>query len=151
MSLFQHKAHPHKPVNVNEKHRQEQSEAGINQRIAVTLTQWIGSMQCAYIFAGIAIIGLLGLLNLLNPIVYLLMQWLSQQFLQLVLLSVIMVGQAVLGRKQAIQSDEQFNFTEKSYHDIEQIMQHLQAQDDELLEQSRMIRAILEKIAERQP
>lgn len=147
MSLFQHQRHPHKPVNVNEKHRQEQCEAGINQRIAVMLTKCVGSMECAYIFTGIAIIGLLGLLNLLNPIVYLLMQWLSQQFLQLVLLSVIMVGQSVLGRKQAMQADEQFNFTEKSYHDIEQIMTHLSKQDDELLEQSRMIRAILEAMA----
>ncbi len=52
---------------------------------------------------------------------------------------VIMVGQGLLGRKQELQSEEQFNTTMKTYHDIEQITAHLSAQDDELLRQSHMI------------
>lgn len=52
---------------------------------------------------------------------------------------VIMVGQGVLSRKQEIQADEQFATTQKSFHDIEQIMQHLDAQDKELLRQSKLI------------
>lgn len=147
MKLFEHKKHPHIPINVNDLHAAEQRVAGINTKIAVTLTRWVGSMTCAWVFTGIAIIGLFGLLGLLNPFIFLLMQWLSQQFLQLVLLSIIMVGQAVLGHKQELQAEEQFNFTEKSYHDIEQIMKHLEAQDSELLRQSQMIRTILDRIA----
>lgn len=134
MSLFKHEVHPHQPTNINDLHQRELETAGLNQRIAVTLTRWVGSMECAYIFTGIAVIGLFGLLNLLPSILYLLMQWLSQQFLQLVLLSVIMVGQAVLSRHQELQGEEQFNFTEKSYHNIEQVMQHLDAQDQKIIE-----------------
>jgi hypothetical protein len=50
-----------------------------------------------------------------------------------------MVGQNVLGRKSELQADEAFNTTMKTYHDIEEIMQHLSAQDAELLKQSHMI------------
>lgn len=139
MKLFEHKKHPHVPRNVNYLHHAEQATAGFNQRLAVRITQWVGSMACAWVFTGIAIIGLLGLLGLLNPFIFLLMQWLSQQFLQLVLLSIIMVGQLILGRKQSLQSDEQFNTTQKSYSDIEQIIKHLEAQDEELLRQTSML------------
>jgi uncharacterized membrane protein len=143
MQLFEHIIHPHKPRNVNALHQFELEASSFNQRLAVKLTRMVGSMDCAYAFSAIAFLGLLGLLGLLNPIFYVLMQWLSQQFLQLVLLSVIMVGQAVLGQKQALQADEQFATTQKSYHDIEQIMKHLEAQDEELLKQSNMLIELL--------
>src|SRR5207237_8794589 len=58
---------------------------------------------------------------------------------QLPLMIVIMVGQGLLGRKQELQANEQFNTTENTYHDIEQVMQHLSAQEDELLKQTRML------------
>jgi uncharacterized membrane protein len=132
--LFEHRKRLHTPRNINEIHRQEHREAGMNQRIAVTLTRWVGSMECAYIFTIIAFIGLFGLLGWLNPFIFLLMQWLSQQFLQLVLLSVIMVGQAVLGRKSELMAEEQFHTTQDAYADIKEIMLHLDAQDQKILE-----------------
>ncbi|HYA99872.1 MAG TPA: DUF1003 domain-containing protein, partial [Ktedonobacteraceae bacterium] len=92
-----------------------------------------------------AIIGLFGLLGWLNPFVFLLTTWISQQFLQLVLLPVILVGQNVLSRKAELQADEQFHTTMSTYHDIEQIMQHLSAQDAELLRQAKMLMHLLEK------
>ncbi|MDQ2716884.1 MAG: DUF1003 domain-containing protein [Chloroflexota bacterium] len=58
---------------------------------------------------------------------------------QLPLMIVIMVGQGLLGRKQELQSEEQFNTTQRTYHDIEQIMTHLTVQDEELLRQTHMI------------
>jgi hypothetical protein len=61
------------------------------------------------------------------------------------MLSVIMVGQSVLGRKQELQAEEQFNTTMSTYHDIEQIMQHLSAQDTELLRHAHMLMHLLEK------
>src|SRR6266700_8447924 len=56
-----------------------------------------------------------------------------------------MVGQNVLGRKTELQADEQFRTTMSTYHDIEQIMQHLLAQDAELLRQAKMLIHLLEK------
>jgi hypothetical protein len=143
--LFEQTIHPHIPRNVNALHQAEQAAAGFNTRFAVGLTQRVGTMWTAYTFAVLAIIGLFAILGVLTPVVALLVAWVSQTFIQLVLLPIIMVGQNVLGRKSELQADEQFNTTQKSYHDIEQIMQHLSAQDDELLRHTKMLIHLLEK------
>lgn len=142
--LFQHAPHPNTPHNPNEIHRLEQAAEGINTKIAVTLTKSVGTMWTAYTFVVLAIIGLFAILGVLSPLVALLVAWTSQTLIQLVLLPVIMVGQNVLSRKQEIQSEEQFNTTIKTYHDIEQIMLHLSAQDAELLKQTHMIIHLLQ-------
>ena len=61
------------------------------------ITNAVGSMWCAYVFCVIALIGLPTAIQQAQqqgplPLV----QWVAQTFLQLVLLSVIMVGQNVL-------------------------------------------------------
>ena len=56
-----------------------------------------------------------------------------------------MVGQNVLGRKSELQADEAFKTTMSTYHDIEQIMLHLSAQDAELLHHTKMLIHQLEK------
>ncbi len=144
-ALFDREHHPYQPRNVNLLHEAEQKAAGINTQIAVALTKSVGTMWTAYTFMGLAIIGLAAILGLLTPIVALLVVWISQTFLQLVLLPVIMVGQNVLGRKAELQADEQFNTTMNSFNDIEHIMQHLSAQDAELLRHTRMLIRLLEK------
>jgi uncharacterized membrane protein len=143
--LFHHEPHRHQPRNVNRLHEAEQAAAGFNTKLAVWLTEGTGTMWTAYIFTVLAIIGLLGLLNLLPQFFFLLATWFSQQFLQLVLLPVIMVGQNVLSRKAELQAEEQFNTTMSTYHDIEQVMQHLSAQDAELLRHAKMLEHLLEK------
>src|SRR5271165_5044536 len=65
---------------------------GVNAKIAVFLTNIVGSMWCAYVFA---IIALFGLPQALRPGGEGIVSWIAQTFLQLVLLSVIMVGQNV--------------------------------------------------------
>ena len=143
--LFRHEPHQHQPRNVNLLMEAEQAAAGFNSRLAVALTQGTGTMWTAYVFAILAFIGLFGLLGWLNPFVFLLTTWISQQFLQLVLLPVILVGQNVLSHKAELQADEQFHTTMSTYHDIEQIMQHLSAQDAELLHHTKMLIHLLEK------
>lgn len=71
---------------------------GVNAKIAVFLTNLVGSMWCAYVFG---IIALIGLPAALRPGGEGIIAWIAQTFLQLVLLSVIMVGQNV----QSIASD----------------------------------------------
>ncbi len=143
--LFRHEPHQHQPRNVNLLMQAEQATAGFNTKLAVALTQGTGTMWTAYVFAALAIIGLFGLLGWLNPFVFLLTTWISQQFLQLVLLPVILVGQNVLSHKAELQADEQFSTTMSTYHDIEQIMQHLSAQDAELMHHTKMLIHLLEK------
>ena len=137
MSLYEHKIHPHKPRNINVAHAEELQS--VNDRIAIWLTRVVGSMQTAYLFVVIAVVGLLAILGILSPLVALLVAWASQTLIQLTLLPIIMVAQNVLNRKQELQADEQFATTQKTYYDIEQMMHHLDAQDAELLRQSQLI------------
>ena len=65
---------------------------GVNGRLAVLITGAVGTMWCAYIFAGIALISLPAALQGGTAAT---ISWIAQTFLQLVLLSVIMVGQKV--------------------------------------------------------
>ncbi len=125
--------HPHQPRNVNKLHKEQLAAAGINKRIAVGLTKRVGTMWTAYSFAVLAIIGLFAILGLLTPIVALLVAWLSQTFIQLVLLPIIMVGQNVLGHHAELLAEEQYNTTKKTYADIESIMKHLDDQDASIL------------------
>jgi hypothetical protein len=88
---------------------------GINAKIAVFLTNLVGSMWCAYVFAGIA---LLGLRPALKPGGEGIIAWIAQTFLQLVLLSVIMVGQNVQSQASDVRS-------QRTYDDTVQILDRL--------------------------
>src|SRR5579863_8595134 len=77
---------------------------GVNAKIAVFLTNIVGSMWCAYVFA---VIALIGLRPALKPGGEGIIAWIAQTFLQLVLLSVIMVGQNV----QSVASDARSQHT----------------------------------------
>jgi len=114
-------------------HKEQLAAAGINKRIAVGLTKRVGTMWTAYSFAVLAIIGLFAILGLLTPVVAILVAWLSQTFIQLVLLPIIMVGQNVLGHHAELLAEEQYNTTKKTYADIESIMNHLDDQDASIL------------------
>ena len=81
---------------------------GINAKIAVFLTNIVGSMWCAYAFA---IIALIGLPAALRPGGEGIISWIAQTFLQLVLLSVIMVGQNVQGVASDVRSQHTYEDT----------------------------------------
>jgi hypothetical protein len=68
----------------------------INMKIASKITGAVSTMWCAYIFAAIALISLPAALKTGDPIV--IVAWVAQTFLQLVLLSIIMVGQDVASK-----------------------------------------------------
>jgi hypothetical protein len=83
---------------------------GVNAKFAVLITRLVGSMWCAYLFAIIAFIGLPMALQKggEGPIA-----WIAQTFLQLVLLSVIMVGQAVQSAASDARSEQTYEDTVK--------------------------------------
>ena len=77
---------------------------GFNGWLAATITKGVGSMWCAYAFAALALVSLP---DAIHQGIFSLVSWISQTFLQLVLLSIIMVGQRVLAAasdKQALQT-----------------------------------------------
>jgi len=106
---------PHLRIQEREKegvHLTKNEHVGFNGRLAVFITGAVGTMWCAYLFAIIAFISLPAAIKGGTPI---LISWIAQTFLQLVLLSVIMVGQKVA----ALASDKQ---AEQTYKDTEALL-----------------------------
>jgi hypothetical protein len=88
---------------------------GFNAKFAVLITRLVGTMWCAYLFG---LIALVGLGPALKPGGEGIVAWIAQTFLQLVLLSVIMVGQNV----QSLASDAR---SANTYKDAEAILDRL--------------------------
>ncbi|MCL5004741.1 MAG: hypothetical protein M1170_02230 [Patescibacteria group bacterium] len=85
-------------------HLTKHEHVGFNGRLALLITGAVGTMWCAYLFAIIAFISLPAAISGGTAT---LISWIAQTFLQLVLLSVIMVGQKVAAQaadKQALQT-----------------------------------------------
>lgn len=127
MTKFQHAPHPQllrrlqgkvRPPKVNDEH------VGFNGRLAVSVTGAVGTMWCAYAFAVLAMIAIPYVHGALGWI-----QWVSQTFIQLVMLSVIMVGQGVQSRAADKRAEQTFNDAEAVLHECLEIQRHLQEQD----------------------
>jgi hypothetical protein len=101
--------------------------SGINGRIALTLTRVVGTMWCAYAFAALALVALPAALS--SGSILDIVQWISQTFIQLVMLSVIMVGQNIIGQAADRRSEMTYKDADATFHEAEQIQQHLAAQD----------------------
>lgn len=76
----------------NGPHLTTHEQLGLNGRIALVITNAVGTMWCAYFFAALALVSLP---SAIQGGISTLISWIAQTFLQLVLLSVIMVGQKV--------------------------------------------------------
>lgn len=98
---------PHPRIEERQKagpHLTGAEHIGFNGRLALIITKAVSTMWCAYLFAGISLISLPSALEGGTADV---VAWVAQTFLQLVLLSVIMVGQKVAAQasdKQALQT-----------------------------------------------
>jgi len=90
----------------------ERRENRFNDWLAVTITKIVGTMWCAYAFGCLALVSLPAAIHGGTAT---LVAWIAQTFLQLVLLSIIMVGQRVAAEK----SDRQL---EQTYKDAEALL-----------------------------
>lgn len=142
--LFKHTPHPHKPQDVNLLFKAEQATASFNQRVAVGMTTVFQAMPTFWLIMAWIILWIVANATIVHfdPLPWPLLLALAS-VPQLPLMIVILVGQGLLGRKQELQAEEQFQTTMKTYHDIEQIMLHLSAQDAELLKQTHMLIHVL--------
>jgi len=137
---FQYKPHP-RTVAIHEhrvhppKVRDERT--GINGRIGLMITLAVGTMWCAYLFALIALVSLPDTLKMvglnigftLGTGTILLVAWISQAFLQLVLLPIIIVGQNIQAKAADKRAESTYKDAEAVLHEAVQIQQHLLAQD----------------------
>ncbi len=83
---------------------------GFNAKLALVITRSVGTMACAYVFAVIAFISLPAAIN--SGQVIIIVAWVAQTFLQLVLLSIIMVGQTVQSTASDARAAKEFEDTE---------------------------------------
>ena len=145
-TLFHHEPHQHQPRNINQIHEQEKASGGFNQKVAVGMTGVFQAMPTFWVIIAWIVLWIIGNATIwsFDKLPWPLLLCLAS-VPQLPLMIVIMVGQGLLGRKQELQADEQFRTTMSTYHDIEQIMQHLVAQDTELLRHAHMLEHLLEK------
>ncbi len=105
--------------NINLIHKESLS---FQEKVALYITKGVGSMYCAYIFAAIAFIGLPDAISAGKTEI---ITWVTQTFLQLVLLSIIMVGQNVLVKRSELRAEADFELDIKNEKDIEQIKNSL--------------------------
>lgn len=137
MSLYDHVLHPHVtarrkqgPVQVADQLPQGNAVERFNARMAVHITKIVGSMWCAYAF------GLFDLISLPDAIkagTAAIISWIAQTFLQLVLLSVIMVGQDVQAQASDKRAKQEFDDVEALLQGQAQQAGHLAAQDQQIL------------------
>jgi hypothetical protein len=132
-SLYEYMPHPHiahrkahGPVKVADQHQTGNAAQRFNTTLAIWVTRIVGSMWCAYAFAAL---DLVSLPDAIRGGTSTLISWIAQTFLQLVLLSIIMVGQNVQADAADKRSEATFKDTEALLYGQEKVGEHLAAQD----------------------
>ena len=118
----------------------ERRENRFNEWLAIHITKIVGTMWCAYAFALLALISLPAAIRSGTAT---LISWIAQTFLQLVLLSIIMVGQNIAAKK----SDRQLDQT---YRDSEELLK-ISAAMHELLEKNTELTSEIHEVVRIKP
>lgn len=131
---FERATHPHvekrrelgpvqtKQVAVARKSRVER----FNAKLALSITNIVGTMWCAYAFAAWDLLSLPASIRagLMTTV-----QWVAGTFLQLVLLSIIMVGQDHQSQAADERAKQMYDDIDAILHEIHEVHRHLDAQD----------------------
>jgi len=133
MTIYQHIRHPHiasrradRPVKVRDLLPRGTAINRFNTKVAIIITTAVGSMWCAYAFAVFDLISLPSAIRAGRSAV---VTWVAQTFLQLVLLSVIMVGQNVQAAAADKRAEATFHDASATLHEVAHVQGHLAAQD----------------------
>ncbi len=133
-SLYTHEQHPRiterrteTPPKVADQLPSQNAVARVNSWLAVRITNGVGTMWCAYAFAALALISLPAALSTRSLII--IVAWVAQTFLQLVLLSIIIVGQNISQAAADKRAEATYNDADAVLHEAIQIQRHLEAQD----------------------
>jgi hypothetical protein len=142
MTIYQHIRHPHiasrradRPAKVTDFLPRGSAINRFNTKVAIIVTGAVGSMYCAYAFA---LFDLISLPSAIRNGPSAVVTWVAQTFLQLVLLSVIMVGQNVQAAAADKRAEATFHDASATLHEVAHVQGHLAAQD-----------VLLSRIAER--
>jgi hypothetical protein len=120
-----------KPVKTADQLPSGNAMQRFNTWLGLKVTTAVGTMWCAYVFAAIA---LYGLPQALKPGGEGIVSWVAQTFLQLVLLSIIIVGTNVLAATSDARADATYKDAEAVLHECVELQAHLAEQDKVLTE-----------------
>ena len=115
------------------KHKQA-AGAGFNSWLALKITSGVGTMWCAYAFALIALVSLPDAIHGGRPTI---IAWVAQTFVQLVLLSIIMVGQNISAQASDARALATYNDADAILHTALAIEKRLIEIEKRQLEQNK--------------
>ena len=135
-SIFNHVPHPHierrrkkGPPKVADQLPRGSSIDRFNTFLALKITGAVGTMWCAYAFA---LLALLSLPTAIHGGLATTITWTAQTFLQLVLLSIIIVGQNVQSAAADARAQATYEDADAVLHTALEIQQHMHSQDAEI-------------------
>jgi hypothetical protein len=125
------------PSRVHDQLKSNSLVQRVNRYLAIKITTGVGTMWCAYAFAALALVSLPSVIRTgsIKDVV----AWIAQTFLQLVLLSIIIVGQNISQAAADKRAQDTFEDASASLHKANQIQVHL-------LEQDRQIAVLLQEV-----
>jgi uncharacterized membrane protein len=122
--------------NVNKEHKESLT---MLDKVAISITKMVGTMWCALVFT---IIALISLPQALHGGTATTISWIAQTFLQLVLLSIIMVGQNIQSRHSELRADADYETNIEAKNDIETLTKKIDSIESNKIDK---ILEILEK------
>jgi uncharacterized membrane protein len=114
--------------NVNKEHKDSLS---VLDKVAIFITKIVGTMWCAIAFT---ILALISLPQAIHGGTATTISWIAQTFLQLVLLSIIMVGQNLQSRHSELRADADYETNVEAKKDIENLTKKLDSIESEKLD-----------------
>jgi uncharacterized membrane protein len=112
--------------NINKEHKEKLS---ILDKAALKITGIVGTMYCAIAFT---LLALISLPQAIEGGTATTISWIAQTFLQLVLLSIIMVGQNLQSRHSDLRAEADYETNLEAKEDIEKIIKKLDKIADNL-------------------
>lgn len=120
------------PPTVADQRRRDTPMHRFNSAVGLAITVIVGTMWCAYAFTVIAFLSFWQAITSKNLVI--IIGWLSSNFLQLILLPIIIVGQNLQAKASDQRAQSTYQDAEAVLHEAMQIQQHLAAQDAVLSE-----------------
>jgi hypothetical protein len=148
-TLYEHLQHPHiahrraaGPTRTVDQRRLDHPNPFVrfNSRLGLAITLVVGTMWCAYLFAAIALISAPSAFSSGNSTV--IIAWVSSNFVQLVLLPIIIVGQNIQAKAADKRAEDTFNDADAVLHEVTHIQAHLEAQDAQIITILEHVRAL---------
>ena len=134
---YEYQHHPH--TTIRKPDFSGDSVEGFNNRLGAFITKRVGTMWAAYVFAGLALLSLPSAIA--TGEVRVIIDWVAQTFLQLVLVSVIMVGQNQLSAKADARAEATYKDATAMLHEVAQLQEHMKHQDELLVELTEQLKA----------